>query len=226
MRRTGRGGFTLLELLVVIVIMFLVMGIGVGSFIGYTRGAAMRGAISNVKGTLQLARQHAVSYQRPTAVIFTTTETNATYLAVVQIGTAHSIADNRVYLHNPLPWEDGTLEGSILYGYSGSTVSRADVVYNRNDDPDDGANTPHWIAVGGGGGFAVGQRLGFAIHARRQLPDGLAFTPATPRVVVFNPDGTTPAAGDVDIEIHERYVASGAEATLQVRGLTGWVEEL
>ncbi len=224
-RRASRRGFTLLELLVVIVIMFMIMGIGVGTFMGYTRGAALRGAISNVKGTLQLARQHAVSYQRSTAVVFTTTATNATYLALVQIGAAHSVSGNRIHLHNPLPWANGTLEGSVVYGYDASTVNRADVRDNRNDDPDPGLATPHWIRVASSS-ITAGQRLGMAIHARRQLPDGLAFTGSTPEVIFFNSDGTTPVSGDVTIEIHERHVPDGALVRLRVRGLTGWVEEL
>lgn len=55
-----RSGFTLLELLSVMVIMAVVMAAGVASFYGMGKGARMRGAVNVIRQSVSLARQQAI----------------------------------------------------------------------------------------------------------------------------------------------------------------------
>ena len=60
MRDSARRGFTLMELLTVMIIMVLMMSIATVSFFKARQGAEMRGAERAVQTTISLARQQAV----------------------------------------------------------------------------------------------------------------------------------------------------------------------
>jgi prepilin-type N-terminal cleavage/methylation domain-containing protein len=57
----GQPGFTLVELLSVMAIMTIVLSIAVGAAMDWGRGTGMRGAARNVKSSLDLARQWAMT---------------------------------------------------------------------------------------------------------------------------------------------------------------------
>jgi len=65
-----RRGFTLAELLAVIIIMSLLMVAVVPSITGMTRGASLRGATMQVQTTLVAARQNAISRRANVSVLF------------------------------------------------------------------------------------------------------------------------------------------------------------
>ncbi len=68
-RRSGRKqGFTLAELLAVMLIMVILMGMAVGAFYGMGRGARMRGAVSSFNTTLSLSRQYAITRSQPLTI--------------------------------------------------------------------------------------------------------------------------------------------------------------
>jgi prepilin-type N-terminal cleavage/methylation domain-containing protein len=69
-RHSGCGGFTLAELLAVIVIMAIMMGIAVPGLRGLTKSAGLRGATLQVKTALDQARQHAMAFRQDTGVLF------------------------------------------------------------------------------------------------------------------------------------------------------------
>jgi len=56
-------GFTLVELLLVIVLMAIIIAISAPAFIGMGRGAGMRGSVSGVRSTLSLLRQWAITHR-------------------------------------------------------------------------------------------------------------------------------------------------------------------
>ena len=209
--KSWRAGFTLLELLTVIVIMFVVMGIAVGSFVGYTRGAALRGSVMNVKGTLQLARQHAVTYQRATAVVFDSSGDDHTYIPVVETALCSGLGagGRRLDLVYPLQIEDDALGGQFVYNMR--TGARSRVVEHREN----------WIRIENAV-FSVGDRVGISIHSRRVLPEGIHFR-SHPPIVFFYSDGTSNE--DNQIELAEIGYDDLPPRVLQVRGLTGWVSE-
>jgi len=65
----GRG-FTLIELLAVVAILALVFGIAVASLPGMTRGSAVRASTAELRATINLARQWAITHREPTYVVF------------------------------------------------------------------------------------------------------------------------------------------------------------
>jgi len=70
-RNTSRcSGFTLAELLAVIIIMALMMAVAVPGLRGLTKSAGLRGATLQVKSALDQARQHAISFRQDTGVLF------------------------------------------------------------------------------------------------------------------------------------------------------------
>ena len=69
-RRSGDAGFTLVEVLVVLVIVVILAGVTVPAIVGMGRGSALQGAISNVRSTLSLARQWAITNRKHTYVVF------------------------------------------------------------------------------------------------------------------------------------------------------------
>jgi prepilin-type N-terminal cleavage/methylation domain-containing protein len=64
-----RGGFTLIELLAVITIMAILLALTIGAFTKIGEAAALKGAMSEVRGALVLARQTAVAKRVPTALL-------------------------------------------------------------------------------------------------------------------------------------------------------------
>jgi prepilin-type N-terminal cleavage/methylation domain-containing protein len=56
-----RAGFTLIEMMVVIALVVVLMAAAVPLFVTMGEGSAMRGAVTQVRGTLSLARQYAIS---------------------------------------------------------------------------------------------------------------------------------------------------------------------
>ncbi|MCX6991800.1 MAG: prepilin-type N-terminal cleavage/methylation domain-containing protein [Kiritimatiellaeota bacterium] len=80
-RRTGGlpAAFTLIELLVVMVIAAVIMAVSLPSFLSLGRGAGMRTAVNNVRSTMALSRQWAITHREeitfvasPTGMVWTT----------------------------------------------------------------------------------------------------------------------------------------------------------
>jgi prepilin-type N-terminal cleavage/methylation domain-containing protein len=76
---TWPAAFTLIELLVVMVIAVVIMAVSLPSFISMGRGAGMRTAVNNVRSTLALSRQWAITHREeitfvtsPTGLVWTT----------------------------------------------------------------------------------------------------------------------------------------------------------
>lgn len=76
MRKTKMqgGGFTLVELLVVMGIMGLLIFAAMPMFNGLTRSAGMKGATMQLRTTLSLARQWAITHRETTYVLFPTVD--------------------------------------------------------------------------------------------------------------------------------------------------------
>jgi prepilin-type N-terminal cleavage/methylation domain-containing protein len=67
---TRQRGFTLVELLVVIGIMGVLLGLIMPAFTGLGRGANMRSAVMQLRSTIALARQWAITHREKTYVVF------------------------------------------------------------------------------------------------------------------------------------------------------------
>jgi len=68
----NKKGFTLVELLIVIVLMGIIAGMTVPAFIGMGRGAEMRGVVRSLCSTISLTRQWAITHRETAGVIIET----------------------------------------------------------------------------------------------------------------------------------------------------------
>jgi prepilin-type N-terminal cleavage/methylation domain-containing protein len=69
-RREVQSGFTLIELLVVIGIMAVMLALAMPAFTGLGRGTSMQTAVAELRTTLALARQYAITHRVYTFVVF------------------------------------------------------------------------------------------------------------------------------------------------------------
>ena len=74
-RRTGGlpAAFTLVELLVVMVIAVVIMAVSLPSFLSMGRGAGMRTAVNNVRSTVALSRQWAITHREQITFVASST---------------------------------------------------------------------------------------------------------------------------------------------------------
>ncbi|MBU4274132.1 MAG: prepilin-type N-terminal cleavage/methylation domain-containing protein [Planctomycetes bacterium] len=74
-RRTGglRAAFTLIELLVVMVIAVVIMAVSLPAFLSMGRGAGMRTAVNNVRSTVALSRQWAITHREQITFVASST---------------------------------------------------------------------------------------------------------------------------------------------------------
>lgn len=97
---TGRrAGVTLLELLLVIAVMAIVLTISMPAFTSMGRGAGMRGTVAEVKSTISLARQWAITKRERVTFEYgkDATATNASYYTVY-LADDHTIIQPTNYL--------------------------------------------------------------------------------------------------------------------------------
>ena len=67
---SDRQAFTLIELMAVLVIMVIIMGVAVGGFLSWGKSAGMRGSVLNVKSSMDLARQRAITFRERTTFTY------------------------------------------------------------------------------------------------------------------------------------------------------------
>src|ERR1017187_9967383 len=70
MIKPRNAGFTLIEMLTVIVIIAIVLGIGVPAFLNLMKSGGLSGASREVANSLGLARQYAITHRTVTRVVF------------------------------------------------------------------------------------------------------------------------------------------------------------
>ncbi len=117
----ARSGITLLELLVVIVIMAIVMSVSIPAFTSMGRGAGMRGAVAEVRSTLSLSRQWAITKREP--VTFQCGQDNSTNYYVVYtydaITKSNTIIQATNYLEKGLCFHTTLASNSLTFKTSG-----------------------------------------------------------------------------------------------------------
>ena len=79
--RQARRGFTLAELLAVVIIMAILTAVSLPSIIGMSRGASMRSAAAQVRSDLALARQTAITRRDNVGVYFPTINNSAAVIS-------------------------------------------------------------------------------------------------------------------------------------------------
>jgi prepilin-type N-terminal cleavage/methylation domain-containing protein len=94
MQKLDRAGFTLLELMAVMLIMFMLMGMATVSMRGLMRGSGFSGAVTNVRSVMTQARQFSIMRGVPVRVEFTVNSMDMLQLPV-GTGVQHRIAEVR-----------------------------------------------------------------------------------------------------------------------------------
>ena len=219
MRRVlKRGGFTLLELLAVMVIMFMLMGMGTVAMKGLIQGSGISGATANVKALLTQARQYAITKEQRVYVIFRKDEAKGK--SWMTVCSRYGVSDNNsagfCITETDLPWGSNTLVGATVYNLKtrgSSKVTR----HIKVDDGGDRLTTP-------GLNWQRGAGVGFEVAAKKYLPSGMEFdfNPNKPPVVVFYPDGS--AGGADKIAFQEMYVKDPEKVEMEIDATTGWVK--
>lgn len=156
-RISARTGFTLVELLAVIVIMALLLTAVVPSISGLARGAALRGATLQVRTALAQSRQRAIMFHGQGGVLFPTydNDTNTGFRAITIIARQRC---------GPIdPWSNVTdwvfLPAGVVFDSRLATVGNQMGAITNADNPRlhlQGARTPlcwfdHWGGRGLGG---------------------------------------------------------------------------
>ncbi len=213
--RGRKNGFTLLELMTVMVIMFILMGMATLALRGVVRGAGISGAVSNTKAVLTQGRQYAIMNQRATGVIFQQIgETNAMVIVSRYGRVVGSQQPGELWLEEELPWTEDDLKGQTLYNLT--TGTKGVVVGNSQNRAR--------FRMSAVGGWTAGHDIGFAVGVERYLPGGIEFT-GVPLPIVFNADGSLRAAAAMQVRLREKYVSNPVVTVLQVDPSTGWVRE-
>ena len=81
--RSGQLGFSLIELMVVVAIVAIISSLTVPSFLRWRTDAKLRGAISNLKGDLELAKMMAI---RENAFVVTRFKSDGNYVIFIDNG--------------------------------------------------------------------------------------------------------------------------------------------
>ena len=220
------AGFTLLELLTVMVIMFMLMGMGTVAVKGLIQGSGMTGAVRNVKSVLTQARQYAITKEQRVYVVFTKDGEKNSMTVCAQYGVCDGKgfmdADTGYYcvlLEDPLPWGTNTLVDATVFNLK-QGKNRTNIKSDRIiDNPDIDK-----ICSRGNAAWHDGDEVGFEVTERRFLPSGMEFagSASSQPIIIFEPTGS--ADKDYTIRIQEQYVKNPAKGEVKVNGLTGWVD--
>lgn len=220
-RGAGRGAFTLLEMLTVMVIIVMLMTLASAAWFQMRRGAELRGAVSTLRTALVLGRQQAVTRRRDVMVIFRQEgETNVFYLfeksGNVSAGSGPlSFVDTSGALQSvPTNAQVGNYVCNLTdrgIGLVADVNGAQGVVTLRSPGLDVGAWDP-------------GDEYGWAAHLPYYLPPGIKFVGPLPTGIRFTPDGGGDGAGTVQISIAEKQGNPAQSKLIKVYKLTGVVD--
>ena len=232
------NGFTLLELMAVMLIMFMLMGMGTVAMKGLIKGSGISGATSNVRSVLTQARQYAIMKEQRVYVVLNNNGDKSSMTVCAQYGVCDIKNDKSdgggyyVLTENPLPWGTNTLNGGTVYNLSNK--GKCAVIGNKP-----GASAvyhPHpaidKIYTGNVRmGWHKGDAVGFEVAEKRYLPSGMKFSDSTINslkgdCIFFNPDGSAEGGSSdpIKVEIEEMYIANPTTVDFEINKLTGWIK--
>ncbi len=204
------AGFSLLELMAVMLLMFIMMGIATTAFRGIMQGAGLRGSTAVVRGTLTQARQQAMTHGQRVAVIIEQGDHYGTMRTVMSFGRVLDVTGGGVIrMENDMPWTASEIAGSTVYNFDGDSAT-------MGSDEDIADSTVFYRAPG----LGQGDEVAFQVGTVRELPSGLAFGGVGGNlVIIFDTDGSALSGGA--FEVVERRGSGGF--TIEVDGMSGRV---
>lgn len=216
----NRRGFTLLELLTVVAIMLILMTMAAAAYRGMVRGGSMPSAVSNLRSTLALARQYAVTHRSRTFVIFSQDSERAHWVVYAQQGTHKGNDGSLDMIDSSKNWEESPpeLKGGTVHNLTDGSKA---VIVNNTEKSIVGA-----LSGGAENDWDVGDKYGWALNDAEHLPPDFLFNGGAyvPETVIFNPDGTTPLRGTGDYVMEITEMHGNAARTVRVQGLTGLIK--
>ncbi len=210
-RRQAAAGFTLLELMTVMVIMFIMMGISTLALRGIMRGAGISGAVANVRSVLTQARSQAIMKQQPTAVFLDQNGITNSMQVIMSFGTVDIPNPSGVEGFSTvrdLPWTAGELDESPVYNFDGEQGGLSVLGGQADSYSSFGSSNITWIAE---------DQIALAVGTAVNLPQGIAFDPTVsfPVVVQFLPDGSSP--GGLSLNLVEPTAADSLPLLIEVQ---------
>jgi len=184
----SRGGFTLLELLVVVSIMIMITTITLVNVFGMMRGASYAAISTGITNALLLGRQRACMDNKPVYFYLL----NATdYVLREPIGTINKADNTTLYDY----YGDASgLSNAVIANMTDGTASTVTVVVLNK-------NPVEWkLFIGAVGTWnpSGGDQYGVEVFGQQKLPKGFSFTTPVPtpslscnaRSVIFQSDGS------------------------------------
>ncbi len=195
-----RRRFTLVEMMVVIVIIAIIMGVAIPSFVRLTAGSAVRGGTRLLAAQLRLTRQFAISQRRTVALLLPGDEVTglpddlcyvAMKAAIVESTASASVFDF-------VEWVDGA---QWLYVPRGAVIAEAD------DD----------VGIANGGSFTTTPNDNTFCTVTGLAPDDLqdlettlsSSTGVSIRAIVFSPTGRVKGLSEADITVAQLLYTNG-----------------
>jgi hypothetical protein len=199
-------------LLTVVAIMAIMMGITVTAYFGLGRGAAMTGAVLNVRTVLSHARQLAVSRRARTYVMFKQEGDLVRYLVCAEDGVHVGDGGSALLKVSGPRWEADSLVDGTVYNLGKTPPQRG--IVTQNSDRQLEATGVQWDP---------GDRCGWVVGDQGRLDPGVKLNNATAleSPIVFKPDGTTPSLQNRDVELWD--IQNVQKKTVVVKGLSGHV---
>jgi prepilin-type N-terminal cleavage/methylation domain-containing protein len=228
MNPTWRRGFTLLELLTVMIIMGIVLSTGVMMYVGARRGMEMRSARSSIQSALSMVRQHAVTKRRMAGIVFRLEGTTNCFYYFERVGKASRAHPTYIYTPvAPLSKDQGYWPSDSAYicnmttplGQIGQLKGSGD--YNLVD----GAFAPvTWIEKGPDK-WTVGDVFGFQVGEKMFLSPGITLQEDGKDnfMILFYPNGRAEGEGERTLTFTDK-MNTATKKTISVFPLVGLVE--
>ncbi len=170
-----RRGFTLLELLTVMIIMGIVLSTGIMMYAGARRGMEMRAARSSIQSAMSMVRQHAVTKRRMTGIVFRLEGTTNCFYYFEGGGKVSRSHATTLYTGlPPLPEDQGYWPTTNTLVCNMTTPGGRIGKMNGNGGYDDvvGGFAPvTWNESGAG--WTTGDAFGFQVSEKMFMPPGI-----------------------------------------------------